>query len=257
LCFAELTPSPLQAEIDRLVDGCSQHELRFRSARVRYSFRPPTDPQASFDHRVFTEFPSLLNELNEIDDRAERITAKLYTAIKDSKPRLQLRLDSIVQQGEETVLKMQKRTTPWRSLIAKGEAEEEKAAPNAAEAQGEDEKETGVSEGTASATSSRKSSLVAYGGVGLQRTRSGDRRSIARIERIANGSTPNPDDRAIAYMQEQWGTDTVSRPQVYGLADTRSSATAARSRLSAVNCTRRDTAASWSCAVSIPLASSC
>jgi hypothetical protein len=29
-----LTTSPLQAQIDKLVEKCNQHELKFRSARV-------------------------------------------------------------------------------------------------------------------------------------------------------------------------------------------------------------------------------
>lgn len=86
--------SPLQGEIDRLSALCDQHELKFRSSKVGWQgserrasynnglsvsagdlhgddLEKHAHTQASFEHRVFSEFPSVLGRLSDLDSRAE------------------------------------------------------------------------------------------------------------------------------------------------------------------------------------------
>ncbi|BEJ14891.1 hypothetical protein CspHIS471_0406580 [Cutaneotrichosporon sp. HIS471] len=97
---------PLQNEIDRLNAQCKAHEQRFRSSR------------SSFEHRVFSEFPSALGRLGDLDARAEKSTAELYSAMNTAVPKLRARLQALIDERDEDVEDMHKRTTPWMTFEA-------------------------------------------------------------------------------------------------------------------------------------------
>ncbi|KLT38963.1 hypothetical protein CC85DRAFT_305464 [Cutaneotrichosporon oleaginosum] len=92
---------PLQDQIDRLAALCKAHEQRFRSSR------------SSFEHRVFSEFPSVLGRLGELDARAEKATADLYSTMNTAIPTHQKRLKDLVDEHTRNVDEMHERTTPW------------------------------------------------------------------------------------------------------------------------------------------------
>ncbi|GMK53916.1 hypothetical protein CspeluHIS016_0105020 [Cutaneotrichosporon spelunceum] len=113
--FKILDSVRLQDEIDRLNARCKAHEQRFRSSR------------SSFEHRVFSEFPSALGRLGDLDARAEKCTVELYGAMNTAVPKLETRLQALVDERDEDVEEMHKRTSPW--LTFEGELDTPKHPP--------------------------------------------------------------------------------------------------------------------------------
>ncbi|KAK4686636.1 hypothetical protein P7C73_g3489, partial [Tremellales sp. Uapishka_1] len=96
---------PLQAEINRLMASCEDHELKIRSAK-----------QATIEHRLFSELPAMLSKLNETDERAEQIASQISVSLQSNLHPLQSRLDNLVLARRNDVETMKERTTPWKDL---------------------------------------------------------------------------------------------------------------------------------------------
>ncbi|RSH86729.1 uncharacterized protein EHS24_005000 [Apiotrichum porosum] len=148
---------PLQAEIERLTALCEDHSRKFRSSK------------ATFEHRVFSEYPSILTRLGELDVRAEKATADLYAALHEAVPALRGRLAALEDERTADVETMRQRTTPWRDFLPE-----------------EDDKENGLA---------------------LSRSRSGGGRrgKVSKIERMRGADSESD---ALSLI-ERWGEEVT------------------------------------------------